>query len=152
MEDDPMLYADDAVSASEPGVPEGVERRGSPRVEWPATADLLRRVSVDRDGRPEADHARTVNISLTGVLLAVPFACRPGEELALRFPLDGGEEMAAVAQVVRLDERSNAAAGEWLLGCEFVSLPVEERCRLAKFLMRRRKAVIDAHARATGRA
>ena len=146
-----MLYADDDVSVSEPAAPQGIERRGSPRVEWPVTADLLKRVSVGRDGQPTAEHARTVNISLTGVLLAVPFPCQPGEELALRFPLDGGEEMAAVAHVIRIDGRTNPAAGEWLLGCQFVDLPVEERCRLAKFLMRRRKAVIDAHARATGR-
>lgn len=147
-----MLYAHDAVSVSEPGAPDGIERRRSPRVDWPVTAALLKRVSVDRDGGRAAHHAQTVNISLTGVLLAVPFACAPGDELSLRFPLDAGEEMAAVAQVVRIDERTDPSAGEWLLGCQFVALPVEERCKLAKFLMRRRKAVIDAHARATGRA
>lgn len=146
-----MLYADDEVSVSEPAPPRGVERRGAPRVEWPVTADLLKRVSVGRDGKASVDHARTINISLTGVLIAVPFPCEPGEELELRFPLDGGEVMAAVAHVVRIDGRTNTAAREWLLGCQFVTLPVEERCRLAKFLMRRRKAVIDAHARATGR-
>ncbi len=148
-----MPYAhDDAPVSQLPITGEGVERRGSPRVEWPVTADLLKQVSVDRAGRPAVGHAWTVNISLTGVLLSVPFACETGEELALRFPLDQGETMSAVAQVVRIDGRTNPAAGEWVLGCEFVELPVEERCRLAKFLMRRRAAVIDAHARATGRA
>jgi PilZ domain len=147
-----MPYAHDDAPVSEPPIAaEGIERRGSPRVEWPVTADLLKQVSVDRAGRPAAGRARTVNISLTGVLLAVPFACEAGEELALRFPLDQGEAMSAVAHVVRIDGRTNPAAGEWVLGCEFVALPVEERCRLAKFLMRRRTAMIDAHARATGR-
>jgi hypothetical protein len=152
MEDDPMQYAHDALPDSEPGSRTGVERRAAPRVAWPATADLLKRVAVGRDGTPQADHARTVNISLTGILLAVPFPCRARDELELRFPLDNGEELAALAHVVRIDGRTDPAAGEWLVGCEFVALPVEERCRLAKFLMRRRKAVIDAHARATGRA
>jgi PilZ domain len=152
MEDDPMLYAPDELPVSEPDAPQGVERRGSPRIEWPVTADLLKHVAVGRGGSAAPDHARTVNISLTGVLIAAPFACQPGEELDLTFPLDAGEQLAAVAQVVRIDGRSNPAVGEWLLGCQFVELPVEERCRLAKFLMRRRKAVIDAHARATGRA
>jgi PilZ domain-containing protein len=149
-EDDPMLHADDEVNVPADGAPEVVERRGSPRVDWPVTADLLKRVSVHRDGKVSAQ-ARTVNVSLTGVLVAVPFACEPGEALALRFPLDAGAEMAALAQVVRIDSRTDASAGEWLVGCRFVELPVEERCRLAKFLMRRRQAVIDAHARATGR-
>lgn len=147
-----MPYAHDDALVSEPLIAlDGGERRGAPRVEWPVTADLLKQVSVDRAGRTAAGHARTVNISLTGVLISVPFACEAGEELALRFPLDQGEAMSAVAQVVRVDGRTNPAEGEWVLGCEFVELPVEERCRLAKFLMRRRAAVIDAHARATGR-
>jgi hypothetical protein len=31
------------------------------------------------------------------------------------------------------------------VGCEFVAIPVKERCALAKFLMRRRAQVIAAH-------
>jgi hypothetical protein len=53
--------------------------------------------------------------------------------------------------VVRIADESDPAAGEWLAGCEFVAVPVKERCRLAKFLMRRRADVIDAHARASTR-
>ena len=137
-------------TAQRPDGTTGPERRAAPRINWPATAQLLRHVSVGRDG-VAGGRARTVNVSLTGVLVAVPFACTPGEELDLRFPLDRGEELSVVARVVRLADGSNPAAGEWLVGCEFVAIPVKERCTLAKFLMRRRADVIDAHARASAR-
>ena len=126
-------------TAQRPDGTTGPERRAAPRINWPATAQLLRHVSVGRDG-VAGGRARTVNVSLTGVLVAVPFACTPGEELDLRFPLDRG-----------LADGSIPAAGEWLVGCEFVAIPVKERCTLAKFLMRRRADVIDAHARASAR-
>ena len=103
-----------------------------------------------RRGVPRGE-ARTVNVSLTGVLVAVPFACTPGEELAMRFPLDRGDELSVVARVVRLADATDPAAGEWLVGCEFVSVPVKERCTLAKFLMRRRADVIAEHARTSTR-
>jgi PilZ domain len=147
-----MLHAPDEAPVFTPERARTPERRGAPRIDWPVTADLLKRVSVGRDGLPAGGSAHTVNVSLTGVLLSVPSACSIGEELTLRFPLDGGEEVSAVARVVRIDDRTDPAHGEWLVGCEFVNFPVKERCRLAKFLMRRRAAVIEAHARASGRA
>jgi hypothetical protein len=101
-------------------------------------------VAIGRGGLPEGGSAQTVNVSLTGVLLAVSDACTPGGELALRFPLDGNE-LAVVARVVRIDGASEPAAHRWLVGCEFVDVPVKQRCTLARFLMRRRAAVIDAH-------
>ncbi len=143
-----MPNAQDTAIVTEPDGELHAERRRAPRVEWPATAELLERVSVGRDGT-RTSSARTVNVSLGGVLLAVPHPCPLGEELELRFPLDPGEELSAVARVVRIDERSTQ--GQWLVGCEFVSIAVKERCELAKFLMRHRAAVIDGHARRTGR-
>jgi hypothetical protein len=149
MEDDPMLHEHDAAAARPDGTT-GPERRAAPRIDWPVTAELLRHVSVGRGGVPGGP-ARTINVSLTGVLVAVPFECTPGEELNLRFPLDRGDELAVVARVVRIADESDPAAGEWLAGCEFVAVPVKERCRLAKFLMRRRADVIAAHARESTR-
>jgi hypothetical protein len=137
------------VFSSEPPFAEAsprAERRSAPRVDWPATARLLSQVSVAR-GETRASAGRTVNVSLTGVLVAVPFECVPGEELALRFPLDRGDDLAVVVEVVRIDNASNPAAGEWRAGCQFRHISVESRCRLARFLMRRRAAVIEAHAR-----
>ena len=144
-----MLHELDAATARPDGT-SGPERRAAPRIDWPVTAELLRRVSVGRRGVPRGQ-ARTVNVSLTGVLVAVPFACTPGEELEMRFPLDRGDELSVVAHVVRLADGTDPAAGEWLVGCEFVSVPVKERCTLAKFLMRRRADVIAEHARTSTR-
>ncbi|HEY3767006.1 MAG TPA: PilZ domain-containing protein [Gaiellales bacterium] len=143
-----MPNAQDAATVTQPDGELHADRRRAPRVEWPATAELLERVSVGRDGT-RASSARTVNVSLSGVLLAVTHPCPVGEQLELRFPLDPGQELSAVARVVRIDERSTQ--GEWLIGCEFESIAVKERCELAKFLMRHRASVIDAHARRTGR-
>ena len=143
-----MPHEHDAAGARPDGTT-GPERRAAPD-RLPVTAELLRHVSVGRGGVPGGP-ARTINVSLTGVLVAVPFACTPGEELDLRFPLDRGDELAVVARVVRIADDSNPAAGEWLAGCEFVAVPVKERCRLAKFLMRRRADVIAAHARESTR-
>ena len=86
------------------------------------TAELLRRVSVARGAVP-GGQAQTVNVSLTGVLVAVPFSCDIGEELSLRFPLDQGDELAVVARVVRIVDGGNPAANEWLVGFEFVDVP-----------------------------
>jgi hypothetical protein len=149
MEDDPMLQEHDAAAARPDGT-SGAERRAAPRIDWPVTAELLRHVSVGRDGVPGGP-ARTVNVSLTGVLVAVPFACTPGEELEMRFPLDRGDELRVVARVVRIADGSNPAPGEWLVGCEFVSVAIKGRCMLAKFLMRRRADVITEHARTSTR-
>jgi hypothetical protein len=85
------------------------------------------------------------------VLVAVPFSCEIGEELSLRFPLDQGDELAVVARVVRIVDGGDPAANEWLVGFEFVDVPVKERCNLAKFLMRRRAHIIAAHARTSTR-
>jgi hypothetical protein len=128
MEDDPMLHAYDPAADPAPADhPWGAERRSAPRIEWPVTAHLLRRVSVGR-GDVGGSEARTVNVSLSGILLAVPFECAVGEELSLRFPLDRGQELVAVARVVRLADGSDAAVREWLVGCEFAGITVKEPC------------------------
>jgi c-di-GMP-binding flagellar brake protein YcgR len=149
MEDDSMLHAQDPAPDARPDGPWGAERRAAPRIDWPVTAQLLQQVSVTRSER-HGGEARTVNISLSGVLVAVPFECTPGELLAMRFPLDRGDELSVVARVVRIDAHSHPDKNEWLAGCEFTEISVKDRCTLAKFLMRRRADVIDAHARRTG--
>jgi hypothetical protein len=83
-------------------------------------------------GETRASAGRSVNVSLTGVLVAVPFECLPGEEL------------------VRIDSTDTPGAGEWRAGRRFRHISVESRCRLARFLMRRRAAVIEARARRNG--
>jgi len=127
-----------------------IERRSAPRVDWPATARLLSQVSVARGDGPRPTAGRTVNVSLTGVLLDIPFECRPGEDLALRFPLDRGDELAVVVEVMRIDTSSEPDAGRWLVGCRFRHISVEARCRLARFLMRQRALVIQRHDRRSG--
>jgi c-di-GMP-binding flagellar brake protein YcgR len=149
MEDDSMLHAQDPAPEDRAERPWGAERRAAPRIDWPVTAQLLRQVSVKK-GESHGGEARTVNLSLGGVLVAVPFPCTPGEVLAMRFPLDRGDELSVVARVVRIDSASDPAKGEWLAGCEFTEIAVKDRCLLAKFLMRRRADVIDAHARRSG--
>jgi hypothetical protein len=149
MEDDSMLHAHDPVPDDRAERPPGAERRAAPRIDWPVTAQLLRQVSV-RKGEAHGGEARTVNVSLSGVLVAVPFECTPGEALAMRFPLDRGDELSVVARVVRIDAHSHPDEHKWLVGCEFAEISVKDRCLLAKFLMRRRADIIDAHARRTG--
>jgi PilZ domain len=149
MEDHSMLHAQDPARDDRVEGSWGPERRAAPRIDWPVTAQLLRQVSVKKS-EAHAGAARTVNVSLSGVLVAVPFECTPGEVLAMRFPLDRGDELSVVARVVRIDGGSDPAKHEWLAGCEFAEISVKDRCTLAKFLMRRRADVIDAHACRTG--
>ncbi len=144
-----MLHAQDPAPDDGAEAPWGAERRAAPRIDWPVTAQLLQQVSV-RKSEMHGGEARTVNVSLGGVLVAVPFECSPGEVLAMRFPLDRGDQLSVVALVVRIDSGSDPAKHEWLAGCEFTEISVKDRCTLAKFLMRRRADVIDAHARRTG--
>jgi c-di-GMP-binding flagellar brake protein YcgR len=140
-----MLHANAEALQDEAGRPP-VERRRAPRVDWPVTAHMLEHVTVGRGTQPQASEARTVNISLTGVLISVQSPCRAGETLSLRFPLDRGEDFSAGAQVVRIDDRSDPGSGSWLLGCEFRDVSVKQRCTLARFLIRRRAEVLERNA------
>jgi c-di-GMP-binding flagellar brake protein YcgR len=140
-----MLHANAEAAHDEPAPPP-VERRRAPRVDWPVTAHMLERVTVGRRSQPRAAEAHTVNISLTGVLISVQTPCQAGETLLLRFPLDRGADFTAEAEVVRIDDRSDPAAGTWLLGCEFRDVSVKQRCTLARFLIRRRAEVLERNA------
>lgn len=129
---DPVLEAVDQATARflrkvvvfhrEGGPPDGVERRSSVRCAFEG-AVLVRRCCADGSGLGVAIVCHARDLSLDGIRFVAYEEMKAGGHVQVSFIMPRGDRDATLQFLAQIRHVLPGLAGEWQVGCEFVSTP-----------------------------